>query len=144
MPNAWCDRPPGLPSIVDAAGNSQRRRNVDILKRIASGVLCLFIAGAALAMTADAWHQLATSGELPIHARHGSGTVPPFTLAFFFAVMFYALAPVIAAGCIIALIDQQIGIPFAERHRQSIRRALAMLFGVGFLVPILIAVMGAP
>jgi hypothetical protein len=126
------------------AGNGQRRSDVDILKRIANGVLCLFIAGAALAMTADAWHQLATSGELPIHARHGSGTVAPFTLAFFAGLIFYALLPVIAAGCIIALIDQQIGIPFAERHRRSIRRSLAMLFGVSVLTPILIALMSTP
>ena len=77
-----------MPSTIDPARNGQRRRDVDILKRIANGLLYRFIAGAALAMTADAWHQLATSGELPIHARHGSGTVPPFTFALFFAVMF--------------------------------------------------------
>lgn len=113
---------------------------MDILKRIGGALLCLLIAGAALSMAGSAWYELATSGELPIHARHGSGTLAPFTPAYFVVAMFYALVVVIGVTMILVLIDQPIGIAFVENHRPRIRRALALLAAISFLVPIVISI----
>lgn len=113
---------------------------IEILKRIGAGLLCLLIAGAALSMAGSAWYELATSGELPIHARHGSGTIEQFTPAYFVLAAFYALVVVVGVGAIIALIDQQIGIAFVEQRRTRIRRSLALLAAVSFLVPIVISI----
>jgi len=113
---------------------------LDILKRIGGGLLCLLIAGASLSMAGSAWYEFATSGELPIHARHGSGTVEQFTPAYFVLAAFYALVVVIGVTMIIVLIDQPIGIPFVEKYRPRIRRILALLAAISFLVPIVISI----
>ena len=109
------------------------------LKKLGGGLLCLLIAGASLSMAVAAWYQFATTGELPIHARHGSGTLQPFTLSYFVVAAFYALVVVIGAGAIIALIDQHIGIPIAEKYRPRLLRFLVLLATVSFVLPIVIS-----
>jgi len=65
-------------------------KSVENLRRFGGWLLCLLIASASLTMTVDAWYQLAETGELPIHARHGAGTVEPFTFRYFVGAGFYA------------------------------------------------------
>jgi hypothetical protein len=113
---------------------------VDHLKNLGGGLLCLLIAGASLSMSVDAWYQLAATGELPIHARHGSGTVEPFTFSYFVGAIFYALVVVIGVSAIIFLIDQRIGIPIVEKYRPRLLRILALLAAVSFVLPIVISV----
>ena len=108
------------------------------LKKLGTLLLCLLIASASLSMAVHAWYQLATTGELPIHARHGSGTLEPFTFSYFVVAAFYALVVVIGATAIIGLIDQCI--PIVEKYRPRIRRILALLAAVSFVVPIVISV----
>jgi hypothetical protein len=110
------------------------------LKKVGGCLLCLLIAGAALSMAVHAWYQLAATGELPIHARRGSGTLEPFTFSYFVGTAFYALVVVIGVGAIIALIDQYIGIPIVEKYRPRIPRILALLAAVSFVLPIVISV----
>jgi hypothetical protein len=116
----------------------QTEKAVGNLKKLGGLLLCLLIAGASLSMAVDAWYQLAATGELPIHARRGSGTVEPFTFSYFVVAAFYALVVVIGATAIIGLIDQYI--PIAENYRPRIRRILALLAAVSFVVPIVISV----
>jgi len=113
---------------------------VGYLKNVGGCLLCLLIASAALAMTVSAWYQLATTGELPIHTRHGEGTVEPFTIGYFVGVTFYALVVVIGVGAIIVLIDQHIGIQIVEKYRLRLLRILALLAAVNFVLPIAISV----
>jgi UDP-N-acetylmuramyl pentapeptide phosphotransferase/UDP-N-acetylglucosamine-1-phosphate transferase len=108
------------------------------LKKLGGWLLFLLIAGASLSMAVHAWYQLATTGELPIHARRGSGTLEPFTFSYFVGAAFYALVFVIGVTAIIGLIDQYI--PIAEKYRPRIRRILALLAAVSFVLPIAISV----
>jgi hypothetical protein len=91
-------------------------------------------------MTVNAWYQLAITSELPIHARHGEGTLEPFTFSYFVVAAFYALVVVIGVGAIIVLIDQHIGIPIVEKYRSRLLRILALIAAVSFVLPIAISV----
>jgi hypothetical protein len=114
--------------------------SVGHLKKVGGLLLCLLIASAALSMAVNAWYQLAATGDLPIHARHGSGAVEPFTFGYFVGAIFYALVAVIGVGAIIILIDQHIGIPIVEKYRPRLRRFLGLLAAVSFVLPIVISI----
>jgi hypothetical protein len=109
------------------------------LKKVGGLLLCLLIASAALSMAVNAWYQLAATGDLPIHARHGSGTVEPFTFGYFVGAIFYALVAVIGVGAIIILIDQ-LGIPIVEKYRPRLRRVLGLIAAVSLILPIVISI----
>src|SRR5262245_33427612 len=110
---------------------------MEILKRVGTCSLCLLIAGAALSNASYAWYQLAVTGKLPIHARHGDGTLAPFTISYFVVSAFYAVAIVIGLGAIVMLIDQCIGIPIIEKVQPRLRRRVAAwIAAISFVVPI--------
>jgi hypothetical protein len=112
---------------------------VDGLKKVGSGLTFLLIAVAALSMAVNAWYQLAATGELPIHARHGSGTVEEWTFRYFIGVIFYALVAFIGAGSIIGIVDQAIGIPIVKKYGPRLRRFLGLIAVVSLFVPIVIS-----
>ena len=110
------------------------------LKKVGGGLLCLLIATASLSMAANAWYQLAATGKLPIHARHGDGTLDPFTFSYFVLAAFYAIVVDIGVGAIIVLIDQHIGFPIVEKYRPRLRRLFALLTAASLILPIVISV----
>jgi len=116
----------------------QTEKAVGNLKKLGTLLLCLLLASASLSMAVNAWYRLAATGELPIHARRGSGTLEPFTFSYFVVAAFYALVVVIGVCAIIGLIDQCI--PIVEKYRPRIRRILALVAAVSFVVPIVISV----